>query len=367
MGIDERGVLKRHLAAGTVLAVVLSTLGTHACYQQITEPHAGEDGGQDGGDAGFDAGNGSLAWSEITPSGASADTFCGISGSPDGSVVYVLANDGMLFARRDGGWIQVANRLWDAGADRCGIYAGADGLVLAAGDTKLLSCQVNCDLPDASYRALNTPQTVLAVCGHSDSAFATTLQSGSGYRYDAGSWELTSVWGGLYRGCWMTPDGDAFIGSKNAMVTFFADGGSTFTPMVDAPIPEHTYEEVWGVGEEIFAAGGHKTPTAGGEQAVIHRRPGSGWEFVYRDAGTFLYAISGTGIADIYAGGAYDLDAGNVLLHYDGLQWKRVSTPQMPTMDIIELWGVTPTDYYAIGRCRTDGGPRACVVKSKPQ
>jgi hypothetical protein len=118
-----------------------------------------------------------------------------------------------------------------------------------------------------------------------------------------------------------------------------------------------TPDDVWAVGTHYPAV---EFPTL---QPLIEHWDGKTWQLVpgpRRSPGPWseLNAISGTGPSDIWAVGVHDVRVGNIfteralILHWDGVRWRRVRAPVPSGRDpfaLRDVVAVSPTNAWAVG------------------
>ncbi len=164
------------------------------------------------------------------------------------------------------------------------------------------------------------------------------------WHYDGASWKAMDPPAGvsefLARGVWGTSGNNVYVASYTPeFAAIFHYDGTTWHDM-DVPIRFYTYMyDIWGSGpDNIFAVG---------DRGTIFHYNGHSWQEMDSSTQATLYTVWGSGPNDVYAGGYSFEDFDGIVLHYDGVSWKKVFSLDV---QIVSIWGFAADDIYAMDK-----------------
>lgn len=156
-------------------------------------------------------------------------------------------------------------------------------------------------------------------------------------RYDGATWSnaaSSTLWPNLQAIWGFGPDDIWAVGASGAIVHRSSTG---WVRLASTPSAQ-TLWGIWGADpNDVWAVGDNGT--------ILHK-DAAGWSLVTHDLTTSsLRAVRGTGPKDVWITGA------GTLLHYDGVRWKRVTSPTPNTLHAV--WPSAPDDVWAAGNLGT--------------
>ncbi len=155
-----------------------------------------------------------------------------------------------------------------------------------------------------------------------------TATSGNVARYTSGSWFTEDLGTANHEGVGGSNVEGLYVVSWGGIFVF---DGATWT--FEAPPSNERLNDVWGLGQDLFAVG---------EGGVILRHAKGAWTAQTSGIMTDLNAVAGVAINDVWAVGA-----DGVALHFDGTTWTATETGVDEA-----LWAVfapAPDAVYAVG------------------
>ena len=162
-------------------------------------------------------------------------------------------------------------------------------------------------------------------------------KAGTLLRLSAGAWKpaAEAITTDNLRGVWGTGVSNVYAVGDCGVLRY--DGLSWKTTSIGS---SYKLNEVWGSGpSDVYAVG------LGG---IMFRYDGVSWKLVKAGTSHTLYGVWGTSASDVYvAGGTYT--KGNVVLHYNGNQWKAVVKDYPSAGSFNSVWGSGSSDVYAAG------------------
>lgn len=183
----------------------------------------------------------------------------------------------------------------------------------------------------------------LAACGGDDALepLPLTVLTTS---YDPGA--IFSVWSSSPNDVWA-------VGGEQGSPVVLRYDGARWTRN-DPPIAQQLWWVSGFVGGPVFVAG------EGG--ALARWTEGSGWDvFDAGFEGTTFYGVWGASPDDVwavggpYAGAPVDRQVGDVILHFDGTAWSRVSVPALEMKpasaqkNLFKVWGASADRVFVVG------------------
>ncbi len=102
--------------------------------------------------------------------------------------------------------------------------------------------------------------------------------------------------------------------------------------------------DVWGASNDVFVVGSASTRYGSTAGNIILHWDGSAWHKMSTRVLNSLHGIWGTSKDNVYAVGA-----GGIVLHYDGHSWSAVVEPGELADDLRALWGSSESDVFAVG------------------
>jgi hypothetical protein len=253
----------------------------------------------------------------------------------DGKAVAVGLG-GMLAERSGGIWIEQPGMLGFSNNFKA-VHAASDGTVWAVGENGIVATKSGAVWEGKSS---GTSKHLTDVWVHDAGlAYAVGL-AGTLLRLDGKTWTTlpSPVANVDWLAVWGSDPNDVYLSGKGGFVARFNGEGWS---MLATPVTG-TMRDVWGFSAtDVWAVGekGGIFHTTGGPWVRVPIDP-----FEIPDQPAYLvesdlYAIWGSGPADIWAAGAPDAQNHGVLVHYDGKSWKYVQAMKDETRTFRAIWG----------------------------